>query len=211
MQIVVRLDKVDQPAVCSFAHPADLREISKWQQLQAASQDADVLDAQEFAALAGKRWRSYLGMGRTISSLAELTAAKVERPDDEYVFMAVATAKLPTLPPVLGCCLFRRTWCNHIVLDLLTSHPDLVAGRFGEVSGVGIGLVAFAARLAVRLNSAVIWCETTRSSARRYAKWFNLPSVDDVLRVTRPDYQRFLDTARNRWKKSGLTSDPDDL
>src|ERR1051325_435489 len=79
-------------AECDFATPADLKAISGWTKVGAASNDPAVQDAAEFAGLACKRWRFYRKTGRYASSIQELQSHLSVSPTAEIALMFVARA-----------------------------------------------------------------------------------------------------------------------
>lgn len=204
MKGLIYINKKPHSAVCRFALGGDIEAILRWKKEMPDTKDPVVEDALEFAELAGKRWRSYQQLKRVISSLAQLKSRIRAHPSEEFVMMAVIKCDAPTCPPILGFCLFRRTWCNHLALDFLAVNQQGRAGLGPKVGGVGTFLVGFVCRLAADIGAAQICCETTQRSAQIYETWFMLKELRDVMQVPAQSAADFLSRLHAGWKQYGL-------
>jgi len=101
---------------------------------------------------------------------------------------------------VLGFCLFRRTWCNHLLIDLLATNPS----EAGHVGRVGASLVYFVASVGDIIRAPFIWGEATEDSAPYYNWWFNTTTVDDLFRIDSAGYREFKSNYLKKWRESGL-------
>lgn len=98
-----------------------------------------------------------------------------------------------------GFCLFRRTWRNHLIVDLLAATP--VASE--KIAGIGAGLVYFVASIGELIGAQFIWGEATEWSVGFYQQLFRVPA-DDLFRVKARVYRRFRSRYFARWQETGL-------
>jgi len=104
---------------CEFATPREVRALAKWKVPRRRS--GAMMDAVEYAGLTCKRRAFYLEEGRTVTNAKQLRDPAIVSAD-ELAFLTVARARRAR-PSVLGMCLFRRSWCNHLIVDFLAVHP----------------------------------------------------------------------------------------
>ena len=148
---VVNRDGVECDAVCTFGTSPDLKEIALWPRQVKGNTAPQTLDALEFAKLSSKRWRFYQGQGLTAASMTGMRNKISAERNIEIAFFCVARAKWAK-PQILGIALARRTWCGHLILDFLATHPLRLMDGPQRMSGIGKGLlygiaeVAFAIR-----------------------------------------------------------------
>ena len=77
-------------------------------------------------------------------------------------------AELPGIPHVVATAWCRRTWCNHLVLDLLATNPSY--GRAQGFRHVGISMLLALAHITRRLEIPLIWgrqLPTRQASTKR--------------------------------------------
>jgi hypothetical protein len=87
-------------------------------------------------------------------------------PEGEYCFF-LALHATGTNGRLLGKLMLRRTWCHHLFVDFLYTHPDL-AGKHMRVGGVGKALLQGACALARDLKIPLVWAEATQGSRGWY-------------------------------------------
>ncbi len=204
MKGLIYVGKVARPAICELSKDDDIQAILEWRTRTPASEDPRVLDALEFADFAGKRWRSYRRVGCSVSSPEELKTRISANSQEELAMMATVKCDDPKLSPILGFCLFRRTWCNHLALDFLAANQEGRAGLGPKIGAAGVLLAGFVCELAAEIGAAQIWCETTHGSAKTYEDWFGLKGLLDVMHLSAKTAAAFLKKLRADWKQNGL-------
>ena len=204
MRLNLDYDGLKIPAESCFAGPTDVKAVVAMGKIGESSQvPPEIIDQVEFATFTGKRWKSYMARGRTTQSEHELSSACSENPKEEFTSLLVLKTKAKGLPPVLGFCLFRRTWCNHLTLDFLANNPRLILDNL-NVKGVGAGLLAHLSQIALELDCPAIWCETTESSSGFYRNLFKLKTVDDLCRIKRSRFKNYLASSTGYCRQKGL-------
>jgi hypothetical protein len=201
----IRLGGAFVLANCKFADSRAVGTLGRWKLPRTGGKvsDSRAEDALEFCALARKRWRSYSSLDRTATTLSELRTRIAEESRTEVAMMVLVVA--PEASDPLGFCLFRRTWCNHIVLDLLATNPAAPTGT----GRIGVGILFWVASVAEAIDAGLLWGEATESSAEYYRQWFDLPIVGDVFQIQAPVYRAFRVKYLNRWAETGLPADPE--
>jgi hypothetical protein len=122
-------------------------------------------DACDFAKFAAKRWQHYFDTGTSAESLASLEEMIARDPEGEFCFHLKAEADW--FPESLGGAMVRRTWCHHLMIDLLFVHPA-ICGKVTSVRNVGISLLRAVCLIAAHLGCERIWGEATRDSSSFY-------------------------------------------
>ena len=177
---------------CEFATPREVRELAKWK--VARPGNAGMVDAVEYAGLTCKRWGFYLEEGRAVTDAHQLRDPAIADAD-ELAFLIVARAQWAE-PTTLGLCLFRRSWCNHLIVDFLAVHPNFQEGGEQPLKGIGAALLLSVTEIATLIGAKRIWGEATRGSAAKYERFFLLKNVRDLFVVNRKGYidfgKRFL-------------------
>ena len=84
-----------------------------------------------------------------------------------------------------GVCLFRRTWCNNLIIDYLAKHPH------APMKGIGVSLPWYVARIGSAIKADTIWAETSQNSVGYYMKVFGKPDMTDLLYLRRDEYEVF--------------------
>ena len=200
MKILIKVSHEDRLADCDFATAAEVDALAYWSRQIRGNRDSAAEDALEFAVLARKRWQSYLEMNRTARTVVSLKKKITSEPTAEVAMLAAVRLQRRPGARVVGFCLFRRTWCNHLILDLLATNPS----ESGEVGRVGVSLVYFVASIGELIGAPFIWGEATEGSAPYYNQWFSTKNVDDLFRVDSADYRRFTSRYLEKWRESGL-------
>jgi hypothetical protein len=167
------------------------------------SKSSETADALEFAALSTKRWRFYHEQGLTVGSIGALRRKVSAANNIELAFLCVA--RVPwTSPKMLGIALARRTWCGHLVLDFLATHPLRMVDGPERIKGIGTGLLFGISEVALAIGAKVLWGEATRASAPKYQHIFGLEKVDDLLFVPRANLVGLSNVMRERLRKISL-------
>lgn len=173
------------PLTVSFASPEEVLSLAKWKSKARTSIQEDAI---EYAGLTCKRWGFYLDAKRAVLNVADLTRLS-SLDSDESAFLTVARA--PSLQPApVGLCLFRRTWCNHLVIDFLAVHPDHLGGT-SNVKGIGTALLFGVTEIASFLKCRTVWGEATKASAGVYERLFRMSKVRDLFIVKEKSLRAF--------------------
>ncbi len=151
-------------------------------------------DALEFAALAIAKAKYAASHGCFARSLADADSFIADNPYCEVTFLVSVSSTEVLNGGVLELTLFRRTWCNNIYLDYLTTHPELKRAAGVYVSGVGLALLHFATKTASKLGSRRLWGESTQNSYMFYKKFLRLRSVRDIISAPKKNIILF-----NQW------------
>src|SRR5262249_30997928 len=133
-------------------------------------------DALEFAKLARERWYYNRRKRRAVSGVQALKRKIAKERTAEVAILFVAKADWAE-GKILGTALFRRTWCNHLVLDFLATHPFFLLDGPQRLRGIGPGLLFGLSIVAREIGAPLLWAETTDFSAPRYRKIFKLDEV----------------------------------
>ena len=199
MKVLLKAANQYQLADCDFATGAEIDALSRWARHLRGPRNPRAADALEFAALARKRWRSYVRMNRTVQTVAELKKRIAADPTGEVAMFATIPVPAKSKSGLLGFCLFRRTWRNHLIVDLLAVNPS----ESGKTSRVGVSLLYFITRIGESIGAPFVWGEATEHSAGFYEKAFGVP-VDDLFRIDAAVYRRSTARYLVRWRESGL-------
>ena len=195
---VLRVGEELKVAECGFATETEAKAVADWEKRHSGDINLMAQDAAEFAALASKRWHYYRRQAGIVSSVEELRQRIAEDPKTEVAMMAVVRANWFQEPGVLGICHFRRTWCNNLFVDFLTTHPEIASRSGTRVSGVGTWLLAIVAGVADEIEAPAIWGETTKRSAAFYKRTLDLQHETDEFRLPRRRYRAFLSETRSK-------------
>ena len=79
----------------------------------------------------------------------------------------------------LGIAHLRRTWCNHLFLEFLALHPQVLLRRREQVSSVGSAMLHQIVALAGQINAQCIWGEATEGSHEWYEERLAVQEVRD--------------------------------
>jgi hypothetical protein len=188
--VYVLVNGTPRIATCSLANARDLKGLAAWPR-QTANLNPDARDALEFAKLTGKRWKFYVASGRASSSLPEAQSAIRREPAAELAFVVVLKAAWAPRR-ILGMALFRRSWCNNLIIDFIASHPENWSDAGHEIRGVLRAIFSGIAHVALALKCNRIWGEATDSSSSKYQHTFHLDSVDDLFIIQQRQWRRFL-------------------
>ena len=111
--------------------------------------------------------------------MKELVKLIVRYPRRETAMILIAQPTWRSRIPVLGIAYMRRTWCHHLFLEFLATHPQVIAKSREKIGGVGVGLLLQLVSLAETLNIPCIWGEATESSAEWYEEQLGVETVLD--------------------------------
>lgn len=202
--VVIRVaDRQQLLAECAFATLPDLKEIAAWPRQIRRPRNQLTEDALEFAKLARERWLFNRSKRRTASDLTALRRKIAAGRTAEVALLCVAKAEWAKRR-ILGIALLRRTWCNHLVLDFLATHPLYLSEGPDRIKGIGPGLLFALSIVASAIHAKALWAETTDTSAPVYQKIFALQEVKDLLIVDAPQLSEFRKLKRRELSKSGL-------
>ena len=168
-----------RPVQLVFATVRDMRVIGNWRAPASVSGQAAVRDSIEFARLAGKRHRHYVQSIPTAESFAEFQAIIAKNAKAEVALLLMVRATWFRRSEILALAQCRRTYCHHLVLEFLSTHPAIVGKIEPLVKGVGKGLLFGLAELAGRLDMKLIWGEATEFSAPFYSSVLETPGIED--------------------------------
>ena len=157
--------------------------LAYWRLPQTMPDDAlaarKMFDAVEFARLASNRWRYYHQDGDAVTSMKDLMQVILRHSRKESAMILITQPTWPSRIPVLGIAYVRRTWCHHLFLEFLATHPHVIAKRREKIGGVGVGLLLQLVSLAETLNIPCIWGEATEFSAKWYEEQLGVETVLD--------------------------------
>jgi hypothetical protein len=146
-----------------------------------------------------RRLRSRNGICVNVSTERRVLFVKqrtwFENPHEEVQLLVLAKSKIPGAA-MAGLCLFRRTWCNHVAVDLLAVHPRELVGERERFKGLGPCLLWYVAEFAAELEAAALWLEATQNSAPSYERMFELTDLKDLIVLDRNQYTSFRDSVR---------------
>jgi hypothetical protein len=202
-QFVIRAaDEQKRLAECAFATLPDLKKIAAWPRQVPGTKNQITEDALEFAKLAREKWYFNRRKRRTASGIASLRRKIASDRRAEVALLCVGRADWAQ--EILGITLFRRTWCNHLVVDFLATHPVFLLDGPDRLRGIGTGLLFGISIVAAAIGAKVLWAETTDTSAPVYQEIFHLNEVKDLLVVGAPQLRAFRQLKQGELRKSGL-------
>lgn len=150
-----------------FGSASDEKSLSRWRSPFNDAGGQSARDALEYARLAGKRWRYYSDRGEVASSIDDLHRRILGQPKAEIGFLIVARPTWTSSPRILAMAWCRRTWCHHLIVDFLATHPAAASRGY---RGLGSSMLLSLAEAARRLAIPLIWGEATDLSASFYEK-----------------------------------------
>jgi len=183
MNFLVRHNGLWKEAQYAIAAQSDISSLQEWRKSIGGNNSPIIRDALEFADLACQ-WRTHYKRTNCLAySLDEIKEFIQDNPHCQVAVCLVAKASWYKHSPILGMCLFRRTWCHNIFADFLVVHP--LATRQGEdrISGVGSGLVRIIARISTEIQAGAMWGEATQNSVGFYRTILGLTETKDLLYV----------------------------
>lgn len=183
----------------AFAAHRDLAFVDKWRETLGTNPEPKQRETVEFAQLAKERYFADSGQGQLyIAAPADLRAHIDGEPQCEVAGFMLLKSDWFHASDVIGLCHFRRTWCNNIVVDYLSSHP-LFHGNTDDsrykVVGIGAVILCFLSRLAIECSCGLIWGEATPGSCKFYEHVCKLDSVKDLFVIPR---DKFTDCANRK-------------
>lgn len=191
-EFIVETSKGPRKVVVAFAAHGDMAFVGKWRETLGTNPEPKQRETVEFAELAKERYYADSGVGQPyITAPADMRALIDGDPQCEVAgFMLLKSDWYPA-SDVVGLCHFRRTWCNNIVVDYLSTHP-LVHGKTEDprykVGGIGAAIMCFLSRMAIEYSCDRIWGEATPGSHTFYEHVFELDSVKDLFVVPRDNF-----------------------
>ncbi len=138
-----------------------------------------IYDAVEFARLASNRWRYYHRQHLAVKTLDELHLTVREHPRTEVAMVLIARPTWRSPIPTLGIAYLRRTWCNHLFLEFLATHPQVIVRRREQIGGIGDAMFHQIVMLADQLAVPCIWGEATENSRSWYQDHLGIVEVRD--------------------------------
>jgi hypothetical protein len=170
-------------AEINFASERDVKRLAYWRIPKPLPQDPvqtqKIFDAVEFARLACNRWRYYHRQNLTVRSVEDLARFIQDHPTSEAAMVLIARPVWRSPISTLGIAYLRRTWCNHLFLEFLALHPQVIARRREQVSSVGPAMLHKIVALAEQIHAPCIWGEATEGSHERYQEWLAVEEVRD--------------------------------
>ena len=116
------------------------------------------------------------------------------KPQAELAMVLMARPAWGTPISTLGMAYLRRTWCNHLYLEFLAAHPQVIIKQYQRIGAVGIGILQGLVALAEALEVNCIWGEATEASANWYREQLDVEKVldhffieDDVMQHCRKE------------------------
>ena len=197
----VKVDGEWREAKISFASEREVKRLAYWRIPRPLPEDPAVAqkiyDAVEFGRLACNRWRYYHRQHLTAKSMDGLRQFIHAHPTAEVAMVLIARSAWRSPIPTLGIAYLRRTWCNHLYLDLFATHPQVLVRRREQVSGVGAAMLHQIVALAEQLSTPCIWGEATENSHSWYQERLAIEEVrdhffieDDVLAHCREEMRQ---------------------
>ena len=151
------------------------------------------MDACLFARLAIKRFQSHRGLELYASTRAEIADFTRDNPRAEVANLILLEGNFAELSRAIGICHFRRTWCNNVVIDYLSVHPNIARPRNDNaVKGAGTALLYFVCQVAVELRAELLWGEATQNSCLFYQRALKLDGTKDLIYATQEQIERFV-------------------
>lgn len=104
----------------------------------------------------------------------------------------IARAAWESPIPTLGIAYLRRTWCNHVFLEFLALHPQVVVRRREQVGSVGSAMLHQIVALAEQIHAPCIWGEATEGSHEWYEERLAVEEVRDHFFIEDDVMQHYL-------------------
>jgi hypothetical protein len=202
MNLPVKLNKKRQIAKIVFAEARDFSFLKKWKDQLGNNAHPYRVDSVAFAHLAHSRYTSHSATTPYVCASDEFKTYINDNPKREIGCLVLLTCDWFPDSDVLGLCHFRRTWCNHIVLDYLCAHPFITAPTVNSkhfVKGVGLALLFFVTEIAKQCRSKLLWGEATQNSCKYYKDAFKLPLVKDLIYIPPKKIDRFYAKLKKGW------------
>lgn len=163
---VIKTTQGSRQLEVSFGQLSDADVLKSWNVHESHPNHQGAADSVEFAQLAGKRWRYYAARNEVVMSLEDLVKRTRDN-TDEIGFLLVGT--LPETREILVMAWCRRTWCHHLVLDFLATHPVVLDKKHGY-GHVGTAMLLAIGVVTRRAQMPLVWGEATSGSAAFYKK-----------------------------------------
>jgi len=185
---------------CVFANGADIQAVRSWTAPAYLRNKPRIRDALEFSQLAVNKWRYYKRKGCVASDMDEIHEYITDNPYNEVAICGVARAPWYKHGPILGVCFFRRTWCNNLIVDYLTTHP--LTKMAGISGGCGSALLYFIATVADGVGPKHFWGEATQNSAKFYECTLGLRHTTDLILASAHNLTQFKNQMKLKIEKA---------
>jgi hypothetical protein len=183
LRFPVKVDGRHSETEIDFATEAEVLRLARWRRPRVMPEDAvtarKISDAVDFAKLASNRWRDYQRAGEAVSSMEELVEAIQKAPAVELATVLIARPTWRSAIPTLGFAYLRRTWCHHLFLEFLATHPRVIGRKHEIIGWVGVSILHKIVSIAKDLDIPCIWGEATEISASWYQEQLNVVTVGD--------------------------------
>jgi len=187
-----------------FASESDIRLAKSWSVPEKYKNKPRIRDALEFSKLAINKLSYYQKHGCAATSAEDIKEYIQDNPRNEIAVCVVAKASWYKQSRILGICLFRRTWCNNLIIDYLTAHPLSSEKGNTKISGIGSGFLYFVANNAMEIRANRVWGEATQHSAGFYEKVLALKNVTDLILAKQKQvdtFKKFMDAKLKAQKR----------
>lgn len=203
-EFFVEVNGVPHKAVAEFATPGGLSFVERWRETLGANPEPIQWEAADLAKLARDRYLADSGVGQLyIGATADVKTYIEREPLCEIGGFILLKCTWFAESEVIGLCHFRRTWCNHIVVDYLAKHPLTLGSKRQDqhkVKGIGPALLSFLCQIAVEHSCPLLWGEATQISWEFYVKQFSLREVKDLFVVSTEAIAKCAE-GKLEWKK----------
>ncbi|RXH55776.1 hypothetical protein GRAN_2633 [Granulicella sibirica] len=187
-------------------------EIGRWEGSIGNDPSPPQQDSLELARYAVRRWgeaykqKPQKGTAHTMERLKQMI---VNNPRSDVRMLALAQVGWLQGEKTVGVCMFRRTWCNNIALEVVAAHPGLDEKKESPISGLGTGFLHHVSSVAETISASAIWGECTQNSAEFYKVFVDQPEhLKDLIILPKEQYQEIRLSIETIWK--GRDTAPND-
>lgn len=207
MQVPIKRGSAKAIVDCEFAVEIDKETVESWTKELTEEDEIELeveqlqrmRDCLEYLECTQIKLQHCAERNRVQLSSETLKASIRQEANGEFVGLILATAEWNAPCSTLGFCFFRRTWCNHIAVDFLATHPCLQRSE-SEILGVGTALLYAIGEVAQEIFAPTIWAETTDLSVKYYQKLFKIPTLKDILILDTKRFRTYLSDKINQQK-----------
>ena len=179
----VKVNGLWREAEISFASEREVKRLAYWRIPNLLPADTVVVqkiyDAVEFARLACNRWRYYHRQHLTVRGQQDLERVVHAHATTDVAMVLFVRPVWDSPISTLGIAHLRRTWCNHLFLEFLALHPQVLLRRREQGSSVGSAMLHQIVALADQINAPCIWGEATEGSHEWYEERLAVQEVRD--------------------------------
>jgi hypothetical protein len=182
----------------------DLGFLREWKRSLGRDTHPKRVDAVNFASLACKRYQAHAPLENYAGRPEDLRDYVRDNPNSEVASLVLMRCGGFPESKVIGLAHFRRSWCNNLILDYLSSHRWIAEPPPGyniEVNGVGLGLMYLVCATAIENKCEAVWGEATQNSCEFYQKVFKVDSVRDLLYIPKENLAVFLSGQDQKWQE----------